>query len=70
MKWRNLYKEGKIFNILLKNLLYLHFCTSQIVANNLKRPNNLLNKTMRKIQYFSKLRSSFSKRYSVVERLH
>ena len=29
MKWRNLYKEGKIFNILLKNLSYLHFRTSR-----------------------------------------
>ena len=49
MKWRNLYKEGKIFNLLLKNLSYLHFRTSQIVVNNLERPVNLLNKTMRNI---------------------
>ena len=48
-------REGKLFNILLKNLLYLHFRTSQIVANNLERPDNLLNKTMRKIEYFYKL---------------
>ena len=61
-------REGKLVKNLLKNLLYLHFRTSQIVANNLERPDNLLNKTMRKIQYFYKLRLSFSKRYSIVER--
>ena len=66
-------REGKLFNILLINLLYLHFRTSQIVANNLERPGNLLNKIMRKIQYFCKLRLSFSKRYfsrEVIIQLH
>ena len=38
-------REGKLFNILLKNLLYLHFRTSQIVANNLERPDNLLRRS-------------------------
>ena len=48
MKCRNLYKEGKIFNILLKNLSYLHFRISRKCCEQyLDSPDNLLNKTVK-----------------------